>query len=150
MRHLGRDLLGRAIHELQTLAECALAEINIRPGHVPTLPLAIRAELVRLLQPGDMLVVRKEFAVMNHFVPGYWPHVALYLGIGNRLRQPGIGDDPHVRPRLSQLDSATPSTAVIVPDPANAWAGGPLHPCVLGPMKDGVRIRSVNSPFCCD
>lgn len=150
LRHIGRDVLERATYALQTLAGCGLAEIHVRPGHIPSLPLAIRAELARLLQPGDVLVVRKEFAVTNYFLPGHWPHVALYLGTSDDLRRLGIADDPRVRPRLKQLDDATPSTAVMAPDSANAWAGGPQHPCVLESMKDGVRIRSVNSPFCCD
>lgn len=150
LRHLGRDFLGRATYALQTLAGCGLAEIHVRPSYTPSLPLAIRAQFVRLLQPGDVLVVRKEFAVTNYFLPGYWPHVALYLGTSDDLRQLGIADDPHVRPRLSQLEQASSNTAVIAPDPANAWSEGPRHPCVLESMKDGVRIRSVNSPLCCD
>jgi hypothetical protein len=44
------------------------------------------------------------------------------------------------------LSAVTPLTAVLAPDPINAWADGDDHPCVLEAMKDGVRIRSVNSP----
>jgi hypothetical protein len=87
LRHVGRDVLGRATYALQTLAGCGLAEIHVRPSHIPNLPLAIRAELARLLQPGDVLVVRKELAVTNYFLPGHWPHVRI-VGDWFILRSP--------------------------------------------------------------
>jgi hypothetical protein len=34
-----------------------------------------------------------------------------------------------------------------MPSEEHAWVDGPEHPCVLEAMKDGVKIRSVNSPF---
>jgi hypothetical protein len=124
-----------------------LAEIHVRPGHAPSLPKEIRAQVVELLRPGDVLVVRKEFAVTNYFLPGHWPHVALFLGCPRRIATSEIARHPHVEPRLTLLSAVTPLTAVLAPDPINAWADGDDHPCVLEAMKDGVRIRSVNSPF---
>jgi uncharacterized protein YycO len=105
---------------------------------------------VKLLRPGDVLVVRKEFAATNYFLPGHWPHVALYLGTRSQLVRTGVGEEPYVSTRLEQLAAATPTTAVIVPNPTHEWSGDAdtaEHPCVLESMKDGVRIRSVNSPF---
>ena len=96
-----------------------------------------------------MLVVRKEFAATNYFLPGHWPHAALFLGTAGDFASGAISNHPHVRPRLPQLFAATHTTAVLVPDLENAWvdgaADGAQHPCVLEAMKDGVRIRSINS-----
>jgi hypothetical protein len=91
------------------------------------------------------LVVRKEFAATNYFLPGYWPHAALYLGRASDLANCGITDHEHVRSRLAKLVEATPVTAVLVPNQSNAWSDGGQHPCVLEAMKDGVKIRSINS-----
>ena len=92
-----------------------------------------------------MLVVRKEFAATNYFLPGYWPHVALFLGTANDLQSCGLAEDKHVAPRLTQLAAATPTMAVLQPNETHAWSAGEPHPCVLEAMKDGVRIRSINS-----
>jgi len=147
VRRVGRDLLGRAMYGLQTVAGRGLAEIQVKPGHTPSLPRSIRAEVVRLLQPGDVLVVRKEFAATNYFLPGHWPHAALYLGTARGIESCPICEDPHVQSRLGQLRAVTPATAVMHADETNSFADTENHPCVLEAMKDGVRIRSINSPF---
>jgi hypothetical protein len=146
-RHIGRNVLGRALYGIQEAAGRGLSEVRVRPHHSPSLPKQIRAEVVPLLRPGDVLVVRKEFAATNYFLPGHWPHVALYIGTAGDLASLGIADHPLVRPRLPALESATDTTAVLAPNPAHSWANGSEHPCVLEAMKDGVRIRSINSPF---
>ena len=38
------------------------------------------ATLKRILQPGDVFVTRHDDAMSNLFLPGYWPHSALWLG----------------------------------------------------------------------
>jgi Permuted papain-like amidase enzyme, YaeF/YiiX, C92 family len=144
-RRVGRDVLGRGVYALQEALGRGLAQVYVRPRHAPSLPRNIRANVVQLLRPGDVLVVRKEFAVTNYFLPGYWPHVALFLGTENDLRELGLSGDENVKSRLPQLAAATPKTAVLHPNDATAWSEGEPHPCVLEAIKDGVRIRSVNS-----
>jgi hypothetical protein len=146
-RHVGRDVLGRALYGVQEALGRGLAEVRVRPGHAPSLPKEIRAQVVNLLRPGDVLVVRKDFAITNYFLPGHWPHAALFLGTPSKIAMSEIARHPHVEPRLVKLSAVTPVTAVLAPDSANTWADGDDHPCVLEAMKDGVRIRSVNSPF---
>jgi permuted papain-like amidase YaeF/Yiix C92 family enzyme len=145
VRRVGRDVLGRGVYALQEALGRGMARVYTRPRHAPSLPREIRAKFMELLRPGDVLVVRKEFAATNYFLPGYWPHAALFLGTVDDLRQLGLSNDEHAGPRLSQLADATPSTAVLHHDDAHAWSAGAPHPCVLEAIKDGVRIRSVNS-----
>jgi len=145
VRHIGRDVLGRGVYALQTAVGCGMAEVFVRPGHAPSLPRDIRDQLIRLLRPGDVLVVRKEFAATNYFLPGYWPHAALFLGRPSDLAACGIADHEHVRPRVPKLAAITPLTGVLMPNEAHSWSDGAEHPCVLEAMKDGVKIRSINS-----
>ncbi len=146
-RHVGRDVLGSGVYAVQEAVSRGLAHVTVRLGHVPSLPVKIRREVAALLQPGDVLVVRKEFAATNYFLPGYWPHVALYIGTDRDLADYGIANHDHVQSRLSQLTFATATTAVLTPSAADSWCDHSPHPCVLESMKDGVRIRSLNSPF---
>jgi hypothetical protein len=138
--------VGRGLYAIHEALGRGLSHISVQPRHVPSLPRAIRAELIQLLRPGDVLFVRKEYAATNYFLPGYWPHAALYLGTTSDLADHGLADHEHVRPRWAQLSAAGPATAVLLPNDAHSWADGQPHPCVLEAMKDGVRIRSVNSP----
>jgi hypothetical protein len=140
-------MLGRGVYALQTAIGRGMAEVFVRPGHAPSLPRDIRHEVIQILRPGDVLVVRKEFAATNYFLPGYWPHAALFLGRASELANSGIAEHEHVRPRLAKLSGATPVTAVLVPNQTDAWSDSNDHPCVLEAMKDGVKVRSINSPL---
>ena len=124
-------LAGRALYGIQKLAASLTADLYVRPGHHPELPEAVSRQLCDRLRPGDVIVCRKAHAVTNYFLPGYWKHVALYLGTAAELAELGLDRHENVRPRWSQLHS-----------PGDA---APRR--VLESMKDGVRIRGVDSPL---
>lgn len=129
-----RDLLHRALYGLQKLAGELASNIRVKRSHCPSLPPAVAAALRVTLRPGDVLITRKEHALTNYFLPGYWPHAALFLGDCESLTQLGIAEHVNLRPRWSRLlacDAAEPFR-------------------VLEAMKDGVWIRSLASPFAVD
>ncbi len=67
------EVSGRAISELR--------QPGARSGGAPKrITDAIRVAVVEYLQPGDVFVTRHEDALSNWFLPGFWPHTALYLG----------------------------------------------------------------------
>lgn len=49
-----------------------------------------RTELLELAQPGDVFITRHDDAMSNLFLPGYWPHAALFLG-GKKSEQTESG-----------------------------------------------------------
>ncbi len=133
-RRLAVGAVGQALYGLQKLVSSMMADVFVRPGHQPRLPADVADTITSILAPGDVLVVRKEYALTNYFLPGYWPHAALYLGDADQLHRLGIADHHHVRPRWTQLAAADNDS--------------PRR--VLEAMKDGVRIRSLASPFGAD
>lgn len=103
LRKLNRNLFGRAMYGLQKWCGDVLADKYVRSGHQPALPADTARRLQTLLCPGDVIVVRKEYALTNYFLPGYWPHAALYLGNVDSLGslEAGVNDDD--RPRWRHL-----------------------------------------------
>ena len=134
MRRFGREVIVRAMYGLQKLGAGMMADVYVRRGHRPSIPDPIAGRLHELLAPGDVLVVRKEHALTNYFLPGYWPHAALYLGSARHLQLLGLDRHREVVPRWARCLAA--------------HAGQP--PRVLESMKDGVLIRPVASPFASD
>jgi hypothetical protein len=128
------DVIGQSLYGMQKLISSLAAHVYTRPGHKPSLPAGVADQIGRLLMPGDVLITRKEYALTNYFLPGYWPHAALYLGDAQCLAGLGIQDHENVRPRWARLLEASS------PEPRR----------VLEAMADGVRIRSVVSPYACD
>ena len=130
VRSVGRTLFQRALYGIQKFFSSAVADVFVRRGHEPRLPNSIIDSLADVVQPGDVFVVRKEFAVTNYFLPGHWPHAALYLGDLKELGGMAI----------QKSASATQWQKIA------SFAGDDSR-CVLEAMKDGVLIRSWKSPL---
>lgn len=128
---VGRDLLGKALYGLQKCVSAFMADKYVRIGHHPGLASSVDKTLGNLLQPGDVIVVRKEHAFTNYFLPGYWPHAALYIGTVAELQQMNLHKHDNVESKWGLVEAAD--------------AERPHR--VLEAMKDGVRIRSLTNPF---
>jgi hypothetical protein len=56
---------------------------------------SLQTELVAQLEPGDILLSRKNWYVSNVGLPGFWPHAMLYIGDPEQFT--AYFDDPDVR-----------------------------------------------------
>ncbi|MFO0925020.1 MAG: YiiX/YebB-like N1pC/P60 family cysteine hydrolase [Pirellulales bacterium] len=135
LRQLGcflkRNCLQSAMFQIQKAAGILAADKYLKWDHHPSLPTNIQQQLNPVLSPGDVLLVRKEYALTNYFLPGYWPHAAFYLGRPDQLQHLGVEKMLHLRDRWEKFQSCD----------------APLIGRVLEAMKDGVCIRSVSSPY---
>jgi uncharacterized protein YycO len=86
----------------------------------------ILADVSALLRPGDVIVTRHRKALTNFFLPGFWPHSALYIGTTDQRADIGV-----------QADWAK----------EKIWVG---DLCVLEARKDGVKIRPLSDTFSVD
>ncbi len=86
----------------------------------------LRSRIQALLQPGDVLISRHERALTNLFLPGFWPHAALYIGSEDDRRRLEITIDE---------------------DRARRWCGDRQ---VLEALKDGVLFRPLEETLAVD
>lgn len=86
----------------------------------------IREAIGEFLEPGDIIVTRHSFALTNLFIPGFWPHAALYVGTSEERDALGVS----------------------VPDDKRALWTGPV--CTLEALKDGVRLRPLSDTLSVD
>lgn len=97
--------------------------VNKRGKHVTD---EVREQVREYLRPGDVLVTRHKYALTNLFLPGFWPHAAMYVGSTQEREQLGIVLDPH-------LD--------------NKWNG---DKCTFEALKDGVLFRPLENTLAVD
>jgi hypothetical protein len=118
-RERGRDardriLMGniaRAIYAIQEWGSRLVSNLSTMPHHVPRLPDEIAGQLCAAMRAGDVFVTRKECAVTNYFLPGYWPHAALFIGQGQVIESLKDG----VRQRTLESPLGNDAVAVIRP-----------------------------------
>ncbi|HPD30298.1 MAG TPA: YiiX/YebB-like N1pC/P60 family cysteine hydrolase [Phycisphaerae bacterium] len=77
-------------------------------------PLISREQILAIqeqLRPGDILLERRNWFLSNAFLPGFWPHAALYVGATEDLERLGLirregnrytSDDPMIRDHLTR------------------------------------------------
>ena len=53
----------------------------------------VLAKAWAILQPGDVIVTRHDEAMSNLFLPGFWPHAAIYIGSNEQRESLGIFDE---------------------------------------------------------
>lgn len=84
----------KVMFHLFRLSGSAIAEMKQpfikAPGAKKRVTAEIREEVRALLKPGDIFVTRHDDALSNLFLPGFWPHAALYLGPPEERRALGV------------------------------------------------------------
>ncbi len=123
-RRRGVVTLSRALAKVMERCGRAASELNL-PLEKRLTP-ALREEFRALLKPGDILITRHDTALTNLFLPGFWPHAALYIGTEKDREKLGVMVDE---------------------DRASRWSD---ECCVLEALKDGVHFRSLSSTLAVD
>ena len=90
----------KVMFHLFKLSGSAIAEIRQPFVKMPWQGKRVTAEVMEVVRPllraGDVVVTRHDDAMSNLFLPGFWPHAALYIGgVGEREQMgvPGVVKD---------------------------------------------------------
>jgi hypothetical protein len=77
---------------IQSIVSTWMGDIRIRarPHSRGLLSPEQLEEIRTLLKPGDIVIERRNWYLSNAFLPGFWPHSALYLGGESGLRSLGL------------------------------------------------------------
>jgi hypothetical protein len=95
--YAAQSMLSEMIGDLRIVKDEPL--ISVRQVH---------DEIQPKLQPGDIFLERRNWFLSNAFLPGFWPHSALYIGTADDLRALGIADDPEVKRRWDEYTRLAP------------------------------------------
>ena len=110
---------GRAIAELR--------QPGVKPSGAPKrVSPRLLERALSIARPGDIFVTRHDDAMSNLFLPGFWPHAALYLGSPEQRAEHGV----KLAPPLERL------------------AADPFR--FLEAKKDGVRVRPAEETLAVD
>lgn len=93
-------------YKVQSLIATILGDTKLpaRPGGQKSLiSLEQVQELKEKLKPGDIILERRNWYLSNAFLPGFWPHAALYVGTAEDLEGRGLKDDEFVGPKLARF-----------------------------------------------
>ncbi len=74
----------------------AVGLVESRSGKLDRQPVVLE-QVAAKLKAGDILLDKAPFRLSDSFIPGYWGHVAIWVGSADELRALGIWDHPVVR-----------------------------------------------------
>lgn len=129
-----------------------MGEVRVyREGEALVSDAQIRA-LPDELEPGDVLLQRREWYLTNAGIPGFWTHAALYIGTGEERL--AFFDDPDTRQWLEELGAPDFEAALASRFPesharsAELEAGHPVR--VLEAIAEGVSFTSLEHSAAAD
>ena len=105
------------------------------------------------LQPGDILLERREWYMTNVGIPGFWTHAALYVGTADDRR--GFFDDPETTAWVEAQGAADLESLLAAAYP-EAYADSLLPredgrlPAVIEAVSEGVVFTSLAHSAGCD
>lgn len=103
----------------------------------------ILADCQPMMEPGDILIQRRNWHMTNIGIPGFWPHTALYVGSPEELATyfSDLGIDP-----LKTIDSTYPTVWKQLQ--SKAPDGYPIR--VIESIRPGVVLQSLETSAKCD
>ena len=124
-----------------------MGDTRLQRGHNYLITPEQLAEMDPHLEPGDVLLSRKNWYLSNVGLPGFWPHAILYLGDPEKMQS--FFSDPEVAAWLKTLpgepDSFGEALSLVRPDGWAYYLGGhqgePYR--VIEALGEGVSLHTL-------
>lgn len=122
-----------------------MGEVRVRRWGEALIDEAQIAELLPRLEPGDIVLQRREWYLTNAGIPGFWPHVALYVGTSEERAR--FFDGAEVA-RWLRSQGATTYEELLRARHPEAWAASQRtregrRPRILEAIADGVTFTTL-------
>ena len=98
----------RPVYQTQSIVSTWIGDTQIVQEKPIITASQIRKEIAPRLRPGDIILERRNWYLSNAFLPGFWPHAALYVGTAEDIQALGIADHPEVKARWATFTERGP------------------------------------------
>jgi len=82
-----KRMIDRIRYPIQKRIACLIGRMRLRPLGVYLVTQEQRKDADSLLEPGDILLCRKNWRLSNVGLPGFWSHAVLYIGSPSKFNQ---------------------------------------------------------------
>ncbi len=79
--------------------------VAFRKGRMTTLPKKEKTEIANSMKSLDILLEKTPFRLTDQFIPGFYGHVAIWVGSEQELKDIGVWDHPSVIPYHKDIQS---------------------------------------------
>lgn len=88
-----KHISGNATQQISKLFGNTAGIMVVRRGVMEKLQKNEKLQIIKQLQPLDILLEKAPFRLTDHLIPGYWSHVALWTGTETQLKELGVWEE---------------------------------------------------------
>ncbi|MBI2194754.1 MAG: hypothetical protein HYU36_22465 [Planctomycetes bacterium] len=100
----------RPVYRVQSWISTLIGDtkLPVRRGRRSLITLDQVQQMKERLQPGDIIIERRNWFLSNAFLPGFWPHAALYVGNAEDIQRLGLDSNTFVQNKLEDFRKLAP------------------------------------------
>ena len=105
-QNIFKESMGRKVYTVQSNVAEFFGDTRIYQRD-PFITVKQIKEVAPRFRPGDIILERRNWYMSNPWLPGFWPHAALYIGSPEELKEYDVLDHPDVKKYLPEYQMKT-------------------------------------------
>jgi len=101
-----KDFFYKPYYYLAATISTWISEFQYRK-RPPLITSDLLGQLLDKLEPGDLVLERRHFYLTNVVLPGYWPHVVMYVGTRSQIHELGLLTKPELQNAMLEIQEET-------------------------------------------